>query len=139
MTLSVAETRDIATCQALRREVFTLEQGVSEADDLDGKDAEALHVLASRAGQPIGTARVLVFGTTAKIGRVCVLAAERKGGIGVALIEVAQELAARQGATRAILGAMVSAQGFYERLGYRAFGEVFDDAGLPHQMMERAL
>ena len=35
MTPVIGATRDIALCRALRREVFTVEQGVSEADELD--------------------------------------------------------------------------------------------------------
>ncbi len=33
--LEIGETRDIALCRALRREVFIVEQGVSEADEVD--------------------------------------------------------------------------------------------------------
>ena len=39
-------TRDIATCLALRRVVFIEEQGISEADDVDGLDESAVHLLA---------------------------------------------------------------------------------------------
>ncbi|WP_147126436.1 GNAT family N-acetyltransferase [Shimia ponticola] len=139
MNLTVAPTDDIATCQDLRRIVFIEEQGVSAADERDGKDGEALHVIAHLDGEPIGTARVLPFGTTAKIGRVCVLPDARGSGAGVALIEACHEMARMSGATRAILGAQLSALGFYERLGYRAYGEVFDDAGIDHRMMELGL
>ena len=120
MTLRVAPTDDIATCQDLRRIVFIEEQGVSEADERDGKDDEALHVLAHLDGAPIGTARVLPFGTTAKIGRVCVLPAARGTGAGIALIDACHDVARNAGATRVILGAQLSALGFYERIGYRA-------------------
>ncbi len=37
------------------------------------------------------------------------------------------------------LGAQTHAVPFYERLGYAAFGEEFDDAGLPHRHMWRPL
>jgi len=139
MTLTVAQTDDIATCQELRRIVFIEEQGVSEADECDGKDGEALHVIAHLDGTPIGTARVLPFGTTAKIGRVCVLPLARGTGAGVSLIEACHDVARASGATRAILGAQLSALGFYERLGYRAYGDIFDDAGIDHRMMELGL
>lgn len=139
MTLTVLVTDDLATCQALRRTVFIIEQGVDEADEVDGKDGEAIHILASRNGVPVGTARILPYGTTAKIGRVCVLASERGTGAGVALIEACHVAARNNGATRAILGAQLPALGFYERLGYRAYGDVFDDAGIDHRMMEIGL
>ena len=40
------------------------------------------------------------------------------------------------GVTRAALGAQLDALGFYERLGFTAYGDVFDDAGIDHRMME---
>ena len=138
MTLTVQVTDDLATCQALRRTVFIIEQGVDEADEVDGKDGEGIHILASRDGVPVGTARILPYGTTAKIGRVCVLKPGRGKGIGAGLIEKALEVSHGK-ATQAKLGAQVDALGFYERLGFCAFGPVYDDAGIPHRDMVRAL
>ncbi|MEO0503034.1 MAG: GNAT family N-acetyltransferase, partial [Pseudomonadota bacterium] len=37
------------------------------------------------------------------------------------------------------LGAQTHALSFYEKLGFEAFGPVYDDAGIPHRDMERAL
>jgi predicted GNAT family N-acyltransferase len=37
------------------------------------------------------------------------------------------------------LSAQTQAIGFYERLGYTAHGEEFDDAGLPHVWMTKPL
>lgn len=141
--IEVKETQHVTACQAMRRSVFINEQGVAEADEVDGKDDRAVHLLASLNGYPIGAARVLppveVDGTSAKIGRVCVLRDHRGKGFGEAIIEECHRSARRLGATRAILGAQLSALSFYEKLGYRAYGPVFDDAGIDHRMMEIAL
>jgi ElaA protein len=131
----IGETSDIALCQALRRTVFILEQGVSEADEVDGRDGEATHLLATTEGRPVGTARILWHGDTAKIGRVCVLAEARGTGLGAALIRHAVAVARTRGACKARLGAQLHALGFYERLGFAAEGPVYDDAGLPHRDM----
>ena len=139
MSVDVAETQNVTACQAMRRSVFINEQGVSEADEVDGKDGDAVHLLASLNGYPVGAARVLPMGTTAKIGRVCVLRDHRGKGIGEAILEECHNSARRLGATRAILGAQLNALSFYERLGYRAYGAVFDDAGIDHRMMEISL
>jgi ElaA protein len=132
----IARTADIATCRALRRRVFIEEQGVSEADEVDDLDGEAIHLLATVAGRPVGTARLLIEGDTGKIGRVCVLAEARGKGIGAALIRAAvADLAAMPGVSRAKLGAQVHALGFYERLGFVAVGPVYLDAGIEHRDM----
>lgn len=140
MTLSLVETEDVKTCLAIRHTVFVEEQGVPVALESDAHDAtDARHVLAMVDGEAVGTARVVPFGTTAKIGRVAVLKAHRGAGIGAQLIHACHHVAASQGATRTILGTQVAALSFYERLGYYRYGEVFDDAGIDHLMMERAL
>lgn len=134
--MSVALTRDIALCQSLRRRVFTEEQGVSEADEVDGLDEGAIHFLAEHAGEPVGTARILLKGKSAKIGRVCVLKEARGTHQGQALINACIEWARREGLNRAVLGAQLHALGFYEALGFTAFGPVYDDAGIDHRDME---
>lgn len=138
--MKIEQTDDLAACHALRRAVFIEEQGVSEAEELDDKDAGALHLLARRDGRPVGTARILLQGDTGKIGRVCVLAQARGTGLGAALIRAALDaLRDRPGITRAKLGAQTHALGFYEKLGFTAFGPVYDDAGIPHRDMIRDL
>jgi ElaA protein len=137
---TIAITRDLATCLALRRRVFIEEQGVSEADEVDGLDPVALHLLAMQDATPVGTARILLDGAVGKIGRVCVLEEARGVGLGAALIRAAvAELRAMPGVAKAKLGAQVHALGFYERLGFEPVGPVYMDAGIPHRDMVMAL
>ncbi len=134
--IEIGETRDIATCRALRRTVFIEEQGVSEADEVDDKDDEAIHLLAWLNGRPVGSARLLVLGDTGKIGRVCVLADQRGTGLGAALMRAAVERFRQVPGVKTVkLGAQTHALGFYERLGFTAHGPEFDDAGIPHREM----
>jgi predicted GNAT family N-acyltransferase len=138
--VTIKVTRDIATCQSLRRVVFIEEQGVSETDEVDGLDGAAIHLLALAGETPVGTARLLLKGPVGKIGRVCVLPEARGTGLGAALIRVALEvLRDQQGVTEAYLGAQSHATGFYEKLGFAVEGEEFLDAGIPHRHMRRAL
>jgi len=136
----IAITTDIATCRALRRTVFIEEQGVPEADEIDDLDPVATHLLATVAGRPVGSARIVVTGDTGKIGRVCVLPDQRGTGLGAALVQGAvAHLATLPGVTRAKLGAQTHAIGFYERLGFTATGPEYIDAGIPHRDMIRPL
>ncbi len=139
-TVKIEVTGDIPTCQALRRVVFIDEQGVSEADEVDGLDGQAIHLLAWDGDCPVGTARLLVKGAVGKIGRVCVLPEVRGAGLGAALIRAALEvLRGQPGVTEAYLGAQSHATGFYEKLGFVIEGEEFLDAGIPHRHMRRTL
>lgn len=132
----IAPTGDLAACHAIRRIVFIEEQGVSEAEEVDGRDGEALHLLAVVDGRPVGTARVLIEGSTGKIGRVAVLPEARGAGLGAALVRAAvAELRALSGVATATLGAQTHALGFYERLGFSATGPIYLDAGIEHRDM----
>jgi ElaA protein len=134
--MKITETRDITLCRHLRRVVFIEEQGVSEADELDDLDDQAIHLLALIDDQPIGSARLLVKDNIGKIGRVCVLKSARGAGVGAALIRAAVDrFRQTPGLTRAKLGAQVHALGFYEGLGFHAVGPIYDDAGIDHRDM----
>lgn len=136
MSVEIAETDDLVTCRRLRRIVFIDEQGVSEADEIDDRDGEAIHLLATDGGRPVGTARLLIEGETGKIGRVCVLQEARGTGLGAALIRAGVERFRQvPGVAKVKLGAQVHALGFYERLGFAAYGPVYDDAGIDHRDM----
>lgn len=134
--IAIAPTSDIATCRLLRRKVFIEEQGVSEADEVDDQDGVAIHLLATDGATPVGSARLLRLGETGKIGRVCVLASHRGQGIGAALIRAAvAEFRNLPGVTKVKLGAQTHAIGFYEGLGFTAYGPDYDDAGIAHRDM----
>jgi predicted GNAT family N-acyltransferase len=138
--MRISRTRDIATCQRLRRIVFIEEQGVSAADEVDGLDEAAIHLLAFDGDTPVGTARLLLKGQVGKIGRVCVLPEARGTGLGAALIRAAlDELRQVPGVTEAYLGSQSHATGFYEKLGFMVEGEEFLDAGIAHRHMRRTL
>jgi len=114
-----------------------VEQGVTAELEWDGIDHECRHALAlDVAGRPIGCARLLPDG---HIGRVAVLAEWRGRGVGDALLERMIALAREVGHTRVMLNAQTHALAFYARHGFVAFGPEYDDAGIPHRAMQRAL
>jgi predicted GNAT family N-acyltransferase len=140
MTPTIAVTDDITTCRRLRRLVFIEEQGVDEADEVDDKDDDAIHLLATVSGRPVGTARLLHDGNTGKIGRVCVIRDLRGTGLGAALIRACvDQFRAMPGIERVKLGAQTQALGFYERLGFQPVGAIYQDAGIAHRDMVMTL
>jgi len=125
--------------RAIRSTVFIQEQNVPEALEWDGADAHASHALAcDAAGKAIGTARLLLHGNRAHIGRMAVLQAWRKQGVGSALLECVIAEALRCGASTAFLNAQTTAVAFYERAGFTREGVEFLDAGIPHYRMARS-
>ncbi|MEV6837410.1 GNAT family N-acetyltransferase [Streptomyces sp. NPDC051133] len=150
-TVRVAEDpADREACFAVRKEVFVVEQGVAEDIEYDAYDAVAVHVLAVREdGVPLGTGRLLhgeaAAGKTGgdpsvgSLGRLAVSREARGLGVGAALVRAIEDAAHARGLTAVDLHAQTQALGFYERLGYVAYGPEFRDAGLPHRAMRRAL
>ncbi|MHC0432096.1 GNAT family N-acetyltransferase [Streptomyces sp. O3] len=141
-----ASPADREACRAVRRAVFVVEQGVPEELEYDAYDTDegTAHVVAVGQDGPLGAGRLLVgpegYGPeTGKLGRLAVLKAARGLGVGVALVRAVEAEAARRGCTEVVLYAQTSALGFYERLGYAAYGPVFPDAGIPHRAMRRTL
>ena len=136
MSVEIKTTTDLTECLQLRLEVFVQEQGVPFEEEQDTLDETATHLLARKDGKPVGTARIVFQGDTAKIGRVCVVKAARGTGLWADLIRFAIDQAMKQpGVTRAKLGAQLQALAFYEKLGFAAFGPVYDDAGIDHRDM----
>ncbi|GLV82802.1 acetyltransferase [Streptomyces lavendulae subsp. lavendulae] len=140
---------DLAACYAVRTDVFVVEQSVPESIEYDAYDAVAVHVLAvGPDGEALGTGRLL-HGPEAlaktgspeigSLGRLAVRKSARGLGVGVALVRAIEAEAAGLGLTAVDLGAQTHAMGFYERLGYVAYGPEFQDAGIPHRSMRRPL
>jgi predicted GNAT family N-acyltransferase len=124
---------------ALRRRVFCEEQGVLPAIELDGRDDEAIHIVAVRDGDVIGTCRLLIEGETAKLGRMAVVRRERGQGVGTQLLHAAEGEARAEGAARVALHAQEHARELYAASGYAAYGEPFVEAGIPHVAMEKLI
>jgi len=142
--IDIREARSAAEleqAQAIRCQVFVAEQGVSETLEIDGRDATARHLLALWDGDPAGTLRLrwLDGGRIVKIERVAVLAAARGQKVGHALVAAALDLALAEGAGEARLHAQTTVQAFYARLGFVAFGPEFEEDGILHIAMRRAL
>jgi predicted GNAT family N-acyltransferase len=131
---SVAWHEAQAALMAIRYQVFIEEQQVPVAEEWDQWDADAIHFLVTTTPEqiPIATARLLLSG---HIGRVAVLAAWRRQGVGKVLLQTVVEYAQQRQMPHLFLNAQVSALGFYQQAGFIAVPGVFMDAGIPHQRM----
>jgi len=121
---------------ALRREVFMDEQHVSAADEFDGKDESATHIVTVQDGEVVGVLRILWLPDYAKIGRFAVRKSLREQGIGSRLFQTALSFIERQGQEQVMLEAQLDRIGFYEHFGFTAYGEEYLDAGILHRAMK---
>jgi ElaA protein len=140
ITIERYEGRAPAECVAIRRRVFIEEQGVPEADELDGHDGERAHFLARDArGRAIGCACLRPYGAQHKVERVAVLPELRGTGLGRDLMAAVEVHAREIGARDLVLHAQASVVEFYEKLGWGSLGPRFFEAGIEHQKMRKRL
>jgi predicted GNAT family N-acyltransferase len=130
---------ELEAALALRHDVFCIEQGVPEHEELDGRDSDGIHLIAIAGEQLVGTCRLLLVGRTVQFSRLAVRADARRRGIATALLEVADSEARTAGARRLVLHAQTYARSLYENAGYRPRGAVFSEAGIEHIAMEKEL
>ncbi len=125
---------------ALRLAVFVAEQGVSERDEIDGYDADSIHLLLRREGATIGCARLRPLeGGEAKVERVAIAASLRDGGLGRHVMDAVEDEAQRRGFARLVLHAQKPVIGFYTALGWEGQGPEFVEAGIVHLSMAKTL
>jgi predicted GNAT family N-acyltransferase len=132
---------------AIREIVFIEEQSVPAHLERDDDDARAYHLLAVQNGHAIGTGRLVELsappegeqGKWGRVGRMAVLQAARKHGVGAKLLNALEAEARKRKIDGIMLHAQLSAMDFYKRYGYEPHGAVFEEAGMPHLEMKKRL
>jgi predicted GNAT family N-acyltransferase len=135
--ISTREEFDAA--MELRYAVFCVEQGVPPSEERDGRDLDALHLIAVEDGLLLGTCRLVFVGATVQFSRLAVAVEARRRQIATALLRTADAETAAGGANRLVLHAQTYARSLYEAAGYEPRGREFTEAGIEHIAMEKVL
>jgi predicted GNAT family N-acyltransferase len=135
---STAQDREAAF--ALRRAVFELEQGVPRPLDRDQHDDNADHVVAIDEGNCVGTGRMVrIDSRTCQIGRMAVAQSHRRQGVGAKVLEALERMAFLRGVAELVLHAQLPSEAFFRNRGYAREGPVFEEQGVKHVLMRKAL
>ena len=122
-----------ALLRQIRDQVFVQEQQVPIELEWDNRDQDATHFIAfETAGRAIATARLL---PTGQLGRMAVLPAWRNRGIGSQVLFYVLSWS-KSKLDKIHLHAQVKAIPFYQRAGFKPYGERFCEAGIEHQAMD---
>jgi len=128
--------KDLLTdAHAVRRTVFCEEQQIDESIEMDDLDQSSIHVVIYDSDKPIATGRLVVLNDSFSIGRVAVLPEYRGKHIGDLVVRLLIRTAVDMGGDQQHIHAQLSVRGFYEKLGFVAQGEVYEEAGIPHISM----
>lgn len=122
---------------AIRQEVFVEEQGFH--NEFDEIDSQAVHLLVLEGETPVAAGRAYreKDGSVWHVGRVCVRRPWRGRELGRLVMEGLETEVKKRGGEKLVLSAQVQARGFYEKLGYSAYGDEYLDEHCPHIAMEK--
>ena len=128
---------DFDDLRAVREAVFIVEQRIPKDIEFDRIDPDCIHLIArDNFHQAIGTARM---SPDQQFGRMAVLKAWRKKGVGKALLLAMIDKARKLGWTEVALNAQIDSVEFYEKFGFTKVGDVFIEANIPYYTMQIAL
>lgn len=124
----------------LRSEVFIVEQNCPY-QDVDGKDAKALHLVGKFDGKTVAYARLFQSGDyfeNASIGRVVISKNYRDKKWGYDLMrEAISGIEAHFGETKITISAQLYLQKFYENCGFVQTSEMYLEDDIPHIEMKK--
>ena len=123
----------------IRNKVFVEEQGFR--DEFDDLDLDARHIVLYVENEPAATLRYFwdEKNNSYVAGRIAVLREFRGKSFGAAVLKEAEKQIKNLGKDKLMLAAQVRAKGFYEKQGYRVFGEEFLEECCPHIWMYKNL
>ena len=126
--------------QRLRDEVLRKPLGRSlSATDIE-RDKEGVHFVAVLDGEVVGCAGLYPQGEhVMRLRQMAVSPRLQRQNIGARLLSFAEDWARDNAVVRIETHARLVARGFYERCGYEAYGDVFEEISIPHIKMRKSL
>jgi predicted GNAT family N-acyltransferase len=110
---------EIEHARAIRAAVFIAEQDCPFAEEFDGNDFSATHLVGYVNGEPAATLRIRYFGDGARIERLAVLRRFRKQAVANEIATAAIGFLSRKGIRMAYGNPQLRVLAFWERYGFR--------------------
>ncbi|WP_369911874.1 GNAT family N-acetyltransferase [Streptococcus merionis] len=125
----------------IRYTVFVLEKGIAAEDEFDQNDEKGtIYAVLYRDQMPVSTARFLPQSEKqARLTRVATLKDERSKGYGAQIIQALEQYARDEGFEHLVIHSELTARAFYEKIGYKPFGSIYEEDGEPCQSLEKYL
>jgi len=123
---------------ALRMEILRKPLGLSYNEEDLAKEKDDILLGAFEDDQLVACCILTrVSEETCKLRQMAVHEKMQRNGIGAALMHFAENVARDAGFKSMIMNARKTAQGFYEKLGYKADGNEFIEVTIPHYEMRK--
>jgi predicted GNAT family N-acyltransferase len=123
---------------ALRMEILRKPLGLSFKEEDLAKEKDDILLGAFEDDQLVACCILTkISEDTCKLRQMAVHQKMQRNGIGAALMHFAENVARDAGFKNMIMNARKTAQGFYEKLGYKADGKEFIEVTIPHYEMRK--
>jgi len=133
-------TKEYKEVLKLRDEILRKPLGLNFSDEELEKEKNNMHMAAYEDDQMLGCCMLVEEGPeTVRLRQMAVVNDVQGKGIGRALMQFAENLARDRGYKRITMHARKNAVGFYEKMGYKKFGDEFMEITIPHVVMEKEL
>ncbi len=125
---------------ALRYQILRQPLGLGFTEDELVAEKDHILIAAFDDDQMLGCCMLTTLDNqTLKIRQMAVQNNLQGKGIGASLMSFVENLARDKGYRNLVMHARDTAIGFYEKFGFRVFGEQFIEVGLPHHLMAKAI
>lgn len=124
----------------LREDVLRRPLGLSLHDeDLSAEVND--HILAATINTNVVACLILtpISEATLQLRQMAVAENVQGNQVGRRLVDFAEDYARNEQYSKIILHARMVAKGFYEKMGYKQVGSIFEEVGVPHIVMEKRL
>ena len=131
--------KDFVEALKIRKEVFIDGQNISYDDELELDKEEGTNTyLICYKEKPIGTIRYHQYDKDFKLERFAILEEYRHKGYGKQAFDfLCNKIAGEYNPCRIYFNAQYSLLEYYKSLGFSPNGEIFDEANIPHILMEK--
>lgn len=128
--LTLMELHDIFH---LRDIVFVVGQKITAVSEIDGEDPNCAHAMLREGDILVGTARIFAHQNPIVVGRVAIHTDFQRRGLGTILMQGVQSWIGQRPAE---LHAQAHLEDWYTELGWVRYGDVFEEAEIPHVHMK---
>ena len=119
----------------IRTVVFIEEQRVSVEEEMNGTDENAVHLVVYENEVAVATGRIIIENDCFILGRIAVLKEHRGKKLGDLVVRMLIRKAYTMGGRKQYIHAQIYAKGFYEKLGFEAYGDEYMEVNIPHLSM----
>lgn len=119
----------------IRDKVFIEEQKVDPIIEHDLYDYFAHHLIIKDNDIPVATGRLIIQDNNLLIGRIAVIKEKRGNRLGDLVVRMLVDRGFKYGEDTIFVHAQTNSQVFYEKVGFKVFGETYIEAEIEHISM----